>query len=163
MEVRRVPPYRPLWVYRFFAFIDRLPIPGWLLCLLIIVIVGVANHLVAWQQGNLPFGQVNGYLATVGLYLLLIPFLWAFLTERAHRALLDFFQGSGKSRAYVQTVISDFNSLPGWELIILLLIGFILGLFAYYKGAVPLVPLSAQVLPFLSLLSWTCTSGVAFH
>ena len=112
METRRAPPYRPLWVYRFFAFIDRLPIPGWLLCLLIIVIVAVANHFVAWEQGSLPFGQINGYLLSVGLYIVLMPFVWAFLTERAHHALLDFFQGSGKSRAYVQTTISDFHSLP---------------------------------------------------
>ncbi len=162
MESRGAPPYRPLWVYHFFAFIDRLPIPGWLLCLLIILLVGVANHLVAWQQGSLPFGQVNTYLATVGLYLVLMPFVWAFLTERAHRTLSDFFQETGKSRAYAQTTISDFNSLPGWELILLLSIGLILGLFAYYKVAVPLVPLSARILPFLGLLAWISTSGVAF-
>lgn len=160
MEDRHAPSYHPIWVYRFFAFIDRLPIPGWLLCLLIVVLVGVANQFVAWQQGDLPFGQVNPYLASVGLYLVLMPFLWSYLTGRSQRALLDFFQGSGKSHAHVQTVISDFNSLPGWELIILLLIGLILGLFAYYKAAVPLVPVSAQVFPFISLLSFTSTSGV---
>jgi len=162
MEDRHAPPYHPLWVYHFFAFIDRLPIPGWLLCLLITVIVGVANHLVAWQQGNLSFGQINSYLASVGLYLVLMSFVWAFLTERAHRALLDFFQGSGKSRAYAQAVISDFNSLPGWVLILMLSIGVFSGFLAYYKVAVPLVPLSAQVLPFLGLLAWCTNVGVIY-
>ncbi len=161
MEDRHTPPYRPLWVYHFFAFIDRLPIPGWLLCLLI-VMVGVADHRVAWQQGSLPFGQINAYLSSVGLYIVLMPFVWAFLTQRAHHALSDFFQESSKSHAYVQTVISDFNSLPSWELILLLSIGLFSGFFAYYKVAIPLVPFSAQVLPFLSLLAWSINVGVIF-
>lgn len=162
METRRAPPYRPLWVYHFFTFIDRLPIPGWLLCLLIIVIVGVASHLVAWQQGNLPFGQINGFLSTLGSYIVLMPFVWVFLTERAHRALLDFLQGSGKSQAQVQAISSDFNSLPDWEMILLLAFGLLLGYFTYYNVSVPMVPLSAQVLPSLNLLGWLTTMGLAF-
>jgi len=160
MEARRASPYRPLWVYHFFAFINRLPIPGWLLCLLIIVIVGVANHLVAWQQGNLPYGRINGYLATVGLYIVVGPSLWAFFTERADRALTDFFQGSGRNRAQVQAIISDFNSLPDWEFIFLLAAGLFVGFYNYYNITVTMIPLSAQVLPSLGLLSWLSTNGM---
>ena len=162
MEAQRAPPYRPLWVYHFFAFIDRLPIPGWLLCLLIIVIVGVASHLVAWRQGNLPFGQINGFLSTLGSYIVLMPFVWAFLTERAHRALLDFLQGSGKSQAQVQAISSDFNSLPDWEMILLLAFGLLFGYFVYYNVSVPMVPISAQVLPSLNLLAWVTTMGLTY-
>ncbi len=162
MESQQAPPYRPLWVYYFFAFIARLPIPGWLLCLLIIVIVGAANHLVAWQQGNLPFGQLNGFLSSIGLYIVLMPLVWVFLTERAHRALLDFFQGSGKSPAQVQAISSDFNSLPNLAMILLLGFGILFGYFVYYNVSVPMMPISAQVLPSLNLLAWLTTMGLAF-
>lgn len=162
METRRAPPYRPFWVYHFFAFIDRLPIPGWLLCLLIILVVGVATHLVAWRQGNLIYGQINSYLATLGLFIVYIPFFWAFLAERSHRTLLDFLQGSGKSQAQVQAISKDFNSLPNWEVILLLALGILSGYFVYYTVSVPLMPISAQVLPSLSLLAWLTNMGFAF-
>jgi len=162
VEARRAPPYRPVWIYRFFNFIDRIPIPAWLLVVLIIVSVGVANHLIAWQQGNLPYGQINGYLATVGLYIVLMPAIWVFSTERAHRALMEFFEGSGKSRAQVQSISSDFNSLPDWAMILLLAFGVLQGYFIYSNMTVSMIPLSAQVLPSLGLLSWCSTNGFIY-
>lgn len=162
MEARRVPPYHPLWVYRFFAFIDRLPVPGWLLCLLIIVIVAVLNHLVAWQQGTLPFGQLNVFLSSIGLYIVLGPFLWTLLTQRAYRALQGFLQGSGKSQAQVAVISSDFNSLPDWEMILLLTLGLLFGYFVYYNVSVPMEPLSAQVLPPFNLLGWLISMAFVY-
>lgn len=162
MQARTVPPYRPLWLYRFFEFFQRLPVPGWLLVLLIVVIVGVANHLVAWQQGYLPFGEINGYLSTVGLYIVLMPVIWAYSSGRANRTLLEFFEGSGKRRAQVQAVISDFNSLPDWAMILLLALGAIQGYLIYSNMTVSMIPLSAQVLPSLGLLSWLSTNGFIY-
>lgn len=162
MRTTSAPPYRPFWVYRFFVLIQRLPIPGWLLALLIIVIVGVADHLVAWRQGDLPVGQINSYLSTVGVYIVLMPTVWAYLTQRANRALLEFFEGSGKSAAQVQAVSSDFNSLPDWEMILLLVFGFLAGYFMYNKMTVPMIPISAQVLPSLQLLSFITTNGLMY-
>ena len=156
------PPYRPLWVYRFFAFIRRLPIPGWLLVTLIIVLVGVANHLVAWQQGYLPYWTINGYLTTVGLYIVLMPAVWAFLVERAHRTLLEFFEGRGKSRAEVQAIVSDFNSLPDWAMGGLLALGALQGYLVFTNMTIFMIPISGQVLPSLSLLSWLSTNGFIY-
>src|SRR3989304_2451348 len=156
------PPYRPLWVYRFFAFIRRLPIPAWLLLLLIIVGVGAANHWLPRQRGGLPFGQVNGYLATVGLYIVLMPAIWAFSVERANRTLLEFFEGSAKSRAQVQAAISDFNSLPEWTMPVLLVFGAFQGFFIFTNMTISMIPISAQVLPALGLLSWLSTNAFIY-
>ena len=162
MPARPVPPYRPLWLYRFFGFFQRLPVPGWLLVLLFVVIVGVANHLVAWQQGYLAFGEINGYLSTVGLYIVLMPAIWAFSSVHANRTLLEFFEGSGKRRAQVQAVISDFNSLPDWAMILLLSLGAIQGYLIYTNMTVSMIPISAQVLPSVGLLSWLSTNGFIY-
>ena len=156
------PPYRPLWLYRFFVFVRRLPVPAWLLVTLIIVGVGAANHWIAWQRGYLPFGQLNGYLATVGLYIVLMPAIWAFSVERANRTLLEFFEGSAKSRAQVQAAISDFNSLPDWAMAVLLVFGAFQGYFIFTNMTISMIPISAQVLPALGLLSWLSTNAFIY-
>lgn len=158
----RLLPYRPLWLFRFFETFHRLLMPSWLLTLLIIVIVGVANHLVAWQNGILLFGQIDGYLATVGLYIVLMPAVWVLSSERAQRAVLEFFKESGKSRAQVQATVSDFNSLPNWVAILLLVFGFLQGYWIYSRMTVVMIPVSAKVLPSLGLLSWLSTNSFLY-
>ena len=62
-------PYPPSFIHAFYAWLDRLPIPAWLFLVLLIPIVGIAQHLVAWRKGALAPGQFNFDLATAGYWL----------------------------------------------------------------------------------------------
>ncbi|MEX2029635.1 MAG: hypothetical protein WD906_01510 [Anaerolineales bacterium] len=62
-------PYPPNFIHAVYAWLDRLPIPSWLFFALLIPTVGIAQHLVAWNQGALAQGQFNFDLGTAGYYL----------------------------------------------------------------------------------------------
>ena len=62
-------PYPPSLVHAFHAWLDRLPIPAWLLFALLVPIVGIAPHPVAWRKGALAPGQFNFDLGTAGFWL----------------------------------------------------------------------------------------------
>jgi hypothetical protein len=62
-------PYSPSFIQAFYAALDRLPIPAWLFFVLLIPIVGITQHLVAWRKGALASGQFNFDLGTAGYYL----------------------------------------------------------------------------------------------
>jgi hypothetical protein len=62
-------PYSPSFIHAFYAWLDRWPIPAWLSLGLLIPLVGIAQHLVAWRKGALAPGQFNFDLGTAGYWL----------------------------------------------------------------------------------------------
>lgn len=156
-----MPVYTPRWLYRFFAFLEGLPIPLWLLGLLIIVIGGLAMHLDAWRQGLVLVGEFNTYLASVSLFNVGYPALWIFLDRRARRAVKDFFQNRGKSPSEIEAIVADFISLPPLAANLVFLGGTLFG----YLGLPDvklLQPLIGKVLPLWDLISWLPISGLMF-
>ena len=161
MATRKTPAYTPRWLYRFFAFLESLPIPLWALGLSIILFGGLAMHLDAWNKGLVPVGQYNGYLATVSLFNVGYLALWIFLDRRARLAVKDFFQNRGKSQAEVEAIYADFISLPPLPANLAFLGGTLFG----YLGlpfAMRLQPLVGKVLPLWDLISWLPISGLIF-
>jgi hypothetical protein len=61
--------YPPSFIHAFYAWLDRLPIPSWLFFGLLIPMIGIAQHLVAWRDGALAQGQFNFDLGTAGYWL----------------------------------------------------------------------------------------------
>ena len=62
-------PYPPCFIHVFYAWLDRLPIPAWLFLALLVPLIGIAQHLVAWRKGALAPGQFNFDLGTAGYWL----------------------------------------------------------------------------------------------
>jgi hypothetical protein len=151
MTTERLPAFGPRWLYRFFSFWDSLPIPGWLAGAAVALAFAVVFHLAAWQQGALPPGQLDNYLSILGLVLVVIPATWGFFTRRGHQALIQFFQNT-KSRAQIEKIAADFNSLP--SAVLFLVLGVLWGYADYFFIFKTQIPLSALVLPQLSLITW---------
>lgn len=156
---RQSPSYTPRWLYRVFGFIERLPIRGWQLALLVAVIGGLAMHLDAWRQGLLPWGQLDTYLASTSLYIVFYPGIWMVLDQRSRVALRDFFRTTRKSEAGFEAVYADFVSLPSFLGSLVFLFGSFLG-FLFYDGIES--PFLGRVLPIWDLISWVPITGLMF-
>jgi len=149
--------YTPRWLYRLFALIRRLPIRGWALALLVAVLGGAAMHLEAWRQGLLPWGQLDSYLASTSLYIVVYPGIWMVLDQRAWVALKDFFGSKHKSQARFEAVYADFISLPSFWANLVFVLGMLLG-FLFYDGVES--PFVGRVLPLWDLISWVPITGI---
>ncbi len=152
-----VPAYTPRWLYRLFALIQRLPVRGWALALLVAVLGGLGMHLDAWRQGLLPWGQLDSYLASTSLYIVVYPGLWMVLDQRARVALKDFFRATRKSQAGFEAVYADFISLPSLWAALVFVLGSLLG-FLIYDGVES--PFVRRVLPAWDLISWVPITGI---
>ena len=149
----------PRWLYQFFALLYRLPIRGWALAALVFLLGTLAMHLDAWRQGMLPFGQLNTYLTTVTLYIVIYPGLWLILDQRARIALREFMQG--KPAAKVKAAYRDFVSLPTLPASIVFIAGSLLGL-NFFLTLQESLPLVGRVLPAWDIVSWVPITGLMF-
>jgi hypothetical protein len=89
-ETLRKKPYRPHFIHAFDDWVDRLPIPDWLFFLLLVPIIAIAQHLVAWSRGILAPGQFNYDLAYAGSYLTTTFLVFAYIRRAAPKALDQF-------------------------------------------------------------------------
>ena len=157
--IETLPKYTPRWLYKFFAFIERLPIPAWLLGLLYILVSAGALHWVAWSQSVVPFGEASVFLFSVGIFTVAGFVPWHFLSLRARSAIQDFFKSRRKSPAQTEIILSDFVSLPPLWGTVAFLLGGLYGIISYYQYAVPKIPLSIQVLPGWILVNYIIPMG----
>ncbi len=148
-----LPVYNPRWLYRFFAFLERLPVRPLTLAALIVLGTAIITHFIAWSRGVVSAGKFDLILATMGFYLVMLPGLWHFLTLRARPSIYDFFKGRGLRPAQIEALLADFVSLsPFWGTTIFI-VGGVIGYFANLNVLVPIMPASAQVVLDLSLFS----------
>lgn len=56
-------PYPPSFIHSSYAWVDHLLIPAWLLFILLLPIVGITQHVVAWRKGALTRGTRPEVLA----------------------------------------------------------------------------------------------------
>lgn len=52
-------PFAPSWQNRFLNLLSRLPVPKFLVFVLITAVVTLANHLAPWAEGKLPWGTID--------------------------------------------------------------------------------------------------------
>ncbi len=157
--VDSLPKYTPGWLYKFFAFVERLPLPAWLLGLLYILVNTAVLHWAAWNLTVLPRGEVSLFLFSVGVFTVGAFGSWHSLSLRARPAIQDFFKGRRKSPAQTEIILADFVSLPPLWGTVAFLLGSLYGTISYYQYTVPGLPLSAQVLPGWILVNYIITSG----
>lgn len=82
--------YRPHPIHRLFAWINSLAAPLWLLLALIFLLVGLSQHLVAWQAGTLVPGEFNLYLGVSAIWLVGVVFLLDWMESRQRAVFEEF-------------------------------------------------------------------------
>ena len=153
-----IPKPTPRWLYALHAFIQRLPIPPWLLGVSSSVVAAIVLHLEAWRLGVVPSGVIEPYLITVGNYPILLFAAWFFLDAQARFILTAFFKRNNKGLAKLEIVLADFISLPGWLAVPALMVGLLFGYFNY-QLALSLSPLAGRVSPAYELLGFLLVGG----
>jgi len=64
-------PYPPSWIDRLQAWVDTLPVPAWVVYLVVFLCVVVASHLVAWVEGYVPIGSFDVYFSSTAFFLVI--------------------------------------------------------------------------------------------
>lgn len=159
MPGRKTAVYTPRWLYRFFAFLEQLPIPLWLLGFLVGFIGGLVLHLDAWRQGLLPVGEFNWYLATTTFLTIGYIVLWMFLDRQARIALNDFYHSRNIGPSELETIRANFISLSPWSANLAFLVG-LLGSYFTFPVDVMNQPLLGQVLPILGVVNYFLLGGI---
>jgi hypothetical protein len=152
-----IPPYTPNWLYRMHRVIDRLP--SGTLALAFTIFSAVLHHLVAWEKGLIPRGEIKMYFVMVGPFIVLFPLLWTFLAQRATRSLHDFYSLQQTSQKHVQRTIAEFISIPTLSGTLAFIAGGVFGGVSFFVLALPLLPLAGQTLPAFSILSWSLSNA----
>ncbi len=84
-------PYSLSWIDRFFLWVERLPLPFYLVYLLAYLIFGSAQHGLLWASNVLPFGEFSqGILLTVPFWLFLQVAVLHYFQNATEDALLRF-------------------------------------------------------------------------
>jgi hypothetical protein len=120
-------PYSPNFILAFYNWLDRLPNPDWLFFVLLIPLIGLAQHLVAWNKGLLTPGEFNFDLATAGIYLGGF-FLGIYVLKGAPRALDEYRALLKISDEEYASLKYRFVSIPGAPGAFFFLIGAAMGI-----------------------------------
>jgi len=108
-----------------------------------------------------PVGEFDRYLFTVSFWNVGYPAVWIYLDRRARSALTEFFRNQRKSQSEIETIVTDFISVPSLTAHLLFLAGMLFG-YLYLPEAMKLEPLIGQVLPIWDLFSWIPITGLVF-
>jgi hypothetical protein len=155
-------PYKPNWIHRFFAWVNRLPFPPWLFYLSILFTGGVIQHLYAWMKGILEVGHFNLFLALSGIWLVEQLYYFGHLNPQIARQaldeirpLLDLDDEGYKLLSY------EFLIVPASPPLIVPILGFLFGLL-FAATLRPHAPEINFAFPEFIFLSWGFTQVMAF-
>ncbi|HEX5839636.1 MAG TPA: hypothetical protein VFY26_17510 [Anaerolineales bacterium] len=83
-------PYPPSYIDRLMRFVERLPVPYWVTYLLLFVLSGLLNHVLAWLYGVHPAFTFDSILLTYPLWLWIPLAIVTFLNRTAEGTLETF-------------------------------------------------------------------------
>jgi hypothetical protein len=130
-------PYTPSWVDRLTEWVEGLPGPSWLAYLILFFLLGIANHLVNWGSGDLPWGEIDIKLILYNLFTAEILFFFKYLDIDALRALRDFRPLLDVSDESFSKTEFEFSNQPNRPVLFWTLIGAALGCLYAYSVVLP--------------------------
>ena len=142
-------PYRPSWVDQVMTWIDRLPLPAWVVYLLFLLVMIVANNARTWLDGSAPPGSFDIPRITDGVYSVYFLALIHYLNGVAGRALARFRPLLDASDAEFQRLTYSLTVLPAGLGYVALLAGAALAL-----GGILLDPLAFGLTSASPLFAW---------
>ncbi len=83
-------PYPPSWQNRFFEAVDRLPVPKFLVFILIFLGFVLLDHLVPWLEGKLPWGELDAGQLSFHIWLLIAFFTFDYFLSYSKTTMAKF-------------------------------------------------------------------------
>jgi len=156
-----VGPYKSSPIHAIYQWINRLPGPYWIYSLVFLVTTGLLNTFVAWKAHVMPFGEINWYYATTGIFFAYLFFANDFLLRIARNAISDFLATLDVDENKKRLILFEFTNLPaktsGGFFVFGAIIGFFLGIYL-----VPNSPENNYAFPAGEVTIYSLSIGMAF-
>lgn len=153
--------YKGSRIHKFFSWIDRRPGPYWLYYLGVVVVAGLLNQIVAWNEHVVPFGEINWYYAFTAFFLAFYTFEIDFLFRITKDALAEFRPILEVSEAEFERIAYEFTHLPARTTAAVFLLGTIVGLvlgWSIYPTALEMNP----AFPVMELPIFSLSFGIGY-
>lgn len=154
-------PYKLSSIHTIYHWIDRLPGPYWLFSIVILVVTGLLNLIVAWSANILPFGEINWYYATTGFFVAYMFFANDFLLRAATNAVQQFLTILDVDENKCRFTLFEFTHLPARPTGIVFVLGAVTG---FFVGAYlfPTAPEMNHAFPQLEITMYSLSFGLGF-
>jgi hypothetical protein len=153
-----MPAYSPRWLSWFFQRLNALPVPFWVISIVIILGLAAARHWVAWESGLLPQGSISAFLVLNPVYSVSFILVWQYLDRRGEQAILAFYSKKGGNKAAKKHAVREFLSLAPLPALLVFAFGVIFG-YGGFVEATLVDPQAAQVWPAVSILGYCLSTG----
>lgn len=160
-KLKFVEPYKPSPIHIIYGWVDRLPGPYWLFSIVLLVVSGLLNLIVAWKANVLPFGEINWYYATTGFFFSYFFFCNDFLLRVAKNAVSEFLTILAVDEQKGRLLFFEFTHLPARVSGIFFIIGAIMGFFTGIY-LLPTAPEMNRSFPALEVAMYSLSYGLAF-
>ena len=107
-----VQPFRPSKIHSFYRWIDRLPGPYWLYYIGIVVVAGLLNNVVAWQEQVLAPGKINPYYGLTAFFIGYYLFVNDILLRVARESMIEFQPLLGIPGSERDRIMFGFTHIP---------------------------------------------------
>jgi hypothetical protein len=156
-----VMPFKPCLIHNIYQWIEQLPGPYWLLSLLIVVVTGGLNHIVAWNHNVLKPYEFSWPFALTGFYLAFNLVVNDFLFRTAQKSLAESRQILDVSEDEFQQILFEFLHLPAKQSALYFFAGAVTG-FSMGWVLLPTAPEMNYAFPELELTMYTLSMGLIF-
>ena len=119
-------PYAPSWLDVVMDAIRRLPVPAWLVYLIVGLLLGLARTVVGWVDGSYPVGTFFHIHVFDGLFPVYFLFVIHYLDDLSGRALSDYRAKLTGETSYEQ-LRYRLTTMPAAWTVVVSLLGFALG------------------------------------
>jgi len=160
-EVEFIEPYKPSSIHKIYDWIDRIPGPYWMFSVAFLVVTGLLNNIVAWIAHVLPFGEINWYYATTGLFFSYFFAATDFLIRVAKSAVSEFLTVLDTDENKKHRILFEFTHLPARLTGVLFIVGATLG---FFQGIylLPAAPEMNRAFPALEVAMYALPTGMFF-
>lgn len=153
-----IPAYSPRWLSWFFQRLNALPVPFWVIAIVITLGLAAARHWVAWERSLLPEGSISAFLVLNPVYALSFILVWQYLDRRGEHAILAFYSNKAGAKAAKKEAVKEFLSLAPLPALLV----FAFGVYSGYEGfreAAVIEPQAAQVWPAVTIFGYCLSVG----
>ena len=156
-----IEPYKTSGLHKIFAWIDRIPGPYWLFSVVLLIITGTLNNIVAWNNNVLKPGEINWDFAFTGFFLCYYLFSADFLIRLANTSIVEFRHTLNVSDAEFKKILFEFTHLPARTTLVFFFIGAIIGL-SLGIYLLPIAPEMNYSFPELEVSMYSISMGMVF-
>ena len=162
------PPYRASWVDRLTGWIAGLPGPTWVPYAIVSAVVGLAVHAAAWIDGFLAPGDIDLFLGSLAIYVVISLAAIQFLDHRATLAWKTFRPVASLTDEQAERILFELTTLPARAVLGWTIVGLIVAVLTAAAGYGQPIDLAGEPITFvvtmpLAAISYVTGAVLVYH